>query len=33
MTKTYYEVIDTEISIEEVANKFIRRECGAVTTF
>ena len=33
MTNTYYEVIDTEISIEEVANKVIRRECGAVTTF
>ena len=33
MKNTYYEVIDTEISIEEVANKVIRRECGAVTTF
>lgn len=33
MTNTYYEVIDTEISIEKVANKVIRRECGAVTTF
>ncbi len=26
MTNTYYEVIDTEISIEKVANKVIRRE-------
>ena len=33
MTNTYYEVIDTEISIEEVAKRVIRRECGAVTTF
>ena len=33
MTHTYYEVIDTPISIEEVTNKVIRRECGAVTTF
>ena len=33
MTNTYYEVIDTEISIEEVTKKVIRRECGAVTTF
>lgn len=33
MINTYYEVIDTEISIEEVAKKVIRRECGAVTTF
>lgn len=33
MIQTYYEVIDTPISIEEVTNKVIRRECGAVTTF
>ena len=33
MINTYYEVIDTEISIEEVTKKVIRRECGAVTTF
>ncbi|WP_020060282.1 molybdenum cofactor biosynthesis protein MoaE [Bacillus sp. 123MFChir2] len=33
MTKTYFEVVDTPISIEEVAQKVIRRECGAVTTF
>lgn len=33
MTHTYYEVIDTPISIEEVTNKVIRRECGAVATF
>ncbi|MFP3378428.1 molybdenum cofactor biosynthesis protein MoaE [Bacillus sp. SIMBA_069] len=33
MTHTYYEVIDTPISIEEVTNKVIRRECGAVNTF
>lgn len=33
MTHTYYEVIDTPISIEEVTNKVIRRECGAVITF
>ena len=33
MTHTYYEVIDTPISIEEVTNKVIRRECGAITTF
>lgn len=33
MTQTYYEVIDTPISIEGVTNKVIRRECGAVTTF
>ncbi|MEH7455680.1 molybdenum cofactor biosynthesis protein MoaE [Bacillus sp. JJ1127] len=33
MTYMYYEVIDTPISIEEVTNKVIRRECGAVTTF
>ena len=33
MTHTYYEVIDTPISIEEVTNKVILRECGAVTTF
>ncbi len=33
MPHTYYEVIDTPISIEEVTNKVIRRECGAVTTF
>ncbi|OAK18784.1 molybdopterin (MPT) converting factor, subunit 2 [Bacillus wiedmannii] len=33
MTHTYYEVIDTPISIEEVTNKVIRRECGAFTTF
>ncbi|HDR4311265.1 TPA: molybdopterin synthase catalytic subunit MoaE [Bacillus anthracis] len=33
MTHTYYEVIDTPISIEEVTNKVIRRECGVVTTF
>ncbi|OON83072.1 molybdopterin (MPT) converting factor, subunit 2, partial [Klebsiella pneumoniae] len=26
MTHTYYEVIDTPISIEEVTNKVIRRE-------
>lgn len=32
MTHTYYEVIDTPISIEEVTNKVIRRECGAITT-
>ena len=31
MIQTYYEVIDTPISIEEVTNKVIRRECGAVT--
>ncbi|MDP7979005.1 molybdenum cofactor biosynthesis protein MoaE [Bacillus sp. WLY-B-L8] len=33
MTKTYFEVVDTPISIEEIAQKVIRRECGAVTTF
>ncbi|ENQ3080392.1 molybdenum cofactor biosynthesis protein MoaE [Bacillus cereus] len=33
MTKTYFEVVDTPISIEEVSQKVIRRECGAVTTF
>ncbi|MGH0524866.1 molybdenum cofactor biosynthesis protein MoaE [Bacillus cereus] len=33
MIQTYYKVIDTPISIEEVTNKVIRRECGAVTTF
>lgn len=33
MTHTYYEVIDTPILIEEVTNKVIRCECGAVTTF
>ncbi|PFL41515.1 molybdopterin synthase catalytic subunit MoaE [Bacillus cereus] len=33
MINTYYEVIYTEISIEEVTKKVIRRECGAVTTF
>ena len=33
MINTYYEVIDTEISIEEVTKKVVRRECGAVTTF
>ncbi|KMQ03146.1 MULTISPECIES: molybdenum cofactor biosynthesis protein MoaE [Bacillus cereus group] len=33
MTQTYYEVIDTPISIESVTSKVIRRECGAVTTF
>lgn len=33
MTHTYYEVIDTPISIEDVTSKVIRRECGAVTTF
>lgn len=33
MTNTYFEVMDTPISVEEVAQKVIRRECGAVTTF
>ncbi|MEH6931209.1 molybdopterin synthase catalytic subunit MoaE [Bacillus sp. JJ783] len=33
MINTYYEVIDAEISIEEVVKKVVRRECGAVTTF
>ena len=28
MIQTYYEIIDTPISIEEVTNKVIRRECG-----
>ena len=30
MINTYYEVIDTEISIEEVTKKVIRRECGVL---